>query len=61
LAELEADLKSRLDVHEVATVKILHRVMDILDPQQEPEPPKRELGFHVKDEGGSGTKSGRRP
>lgn len=49
LADLEAELKSRLDVHEVAIVEILQRVIDILNPP--PEPPaakKREIGFHVK-------------
>jgi hypothetical protein len=60
LADLESELKSRLDVHEVASVEILQRVMAILDPapQSEPEPelPKRELGFHVKESRGSGTK-----
>jgi phage regulator Rha-like protein len=60
LAELEADLKSRLDVHEVAIVEILQRLMDILDPPPQPEPPKRELGFHVKDERSPGSKGGRR-
>lgn len=61
LAELEAELKSRLDVHEVAIVEILQRVMDILDPSPPPEPSKRELGFHVKDDdGSSGSKGGKR-
>jgi hypothetical protein len=45
LAELEADLKSRLDVHEVAIVEILQRVMDILDPPPEPEPRKPNWDF----------------
>ena len=48
LAELEAELKSRLDVHEVAIVDILQRVMNILDPPPEPEPPRRQIGFHAK-------------
>jgi hypothetical protein len=48
LADLEAELKSRLDVHEVAIVEVLQRVMSLLDPPQGPEPPKREMGFHVK-------------
>ena len=48
LAELEADLKSRLDVHEVAIVEILQRVMNLLDPPPGPELPSREMGFHVK-------------
>jgi phage regulator Rha-like protein len=57
LAALESELKSRLDVHEVAIVEILQRVMDVLNPPQEPEPPRRELGFHVKEEGDSDNKS----
>lgn len=48
LADLEAELKSRLDVHEVAIVEVLQRVMSLLDPPPGPEPPKREMGFHVK-------------
>lgn len=56
LTELEADLKSRLDVHEVAIVEILQRVMNLLDPPPGPELPKREMGFHVKDAGETGTK-----
>ena len=55
LADLEADLKSRLDVHEVEIVEILQRVMAILDPPPQPEPPKREMGFHVKETRESGT------
>jgi hypothetical protein len=48
LAELEAELKSRLDVHEVAIEDILQRVMNILDSPPEPEPPRRQIGFHAK-------------
>ena len=48
LAALEKELKSRLDVHEVAIVEVLQRVMEILDPPPLPEPPRREMGFHVK-------------
>ena len=51
LAALEKELKSRLDVHEVAIVEVLQRVMAILDPPPPPpEPPRREIGFHVKPE-----------
>ena len=56
LADLETELKSRLDVHEIAIVEVLQRIMAILDPTPQPEPPKRELGFHVKEPGESGTK-----
>ena len=56
LADLETELKSRLDVHEIAIVEVLQRIMAILDPTPQPEPPKRELGFHVKEPRESGTK-----
>ncbi len=32
LADLETELKSRLDVHEIAIVEVLQRVMTLLDP-----------------------------
>lgn len=48
LASLETELKSRLDVHDVAIVEVLQRLMDILDPPPQPDPPRREIGFHVK-------------
>jgi hypothetical protein len=40
--ELEAQLKSRLDVHEVAIIDVLQRIMRLLDPPPEPETPKRQ-------------------
>ena len=49
LAALEKELKERLDVHEAAIVTILQRVMDIIDPPALPEPPKKEIGFQVKE------------
>jgi phage regulator Rha-like protein len=49
LAALEKDLKSRLNVHEAAIVEVLQRVMEILDPPPQPEPPRHEIGFHVKE------------
>ena len=45
LAALEKELKQRLDVHEVAIVTILQRVMDIIDPPLTPQPPKPRIGF----------------
>jgi hypothetical protein len=61
LADLEAELKSRLDVHEVAIVEILQRLMTILDPPPAPEPelPQREIGFHAKGSGETEPKGGR--
>ena len=48
LAALEKKLTARLDGHEVAIIEVLRRVMDILDPPPPlPEPPPREIGFHV--------------
>ncbi|MBI4027880.1 MAG: ORF6N domain-containing protein [Verrucomicrobia bacterium] len=49
LAALEKELKDRLDVHEAAIVTILQRVMDIIDPPALPEPPKKKIGFQVKE------------
>jgi hypothetical protein len=47
LADLERKLTARLDGHEVAIIEVLRRVMDILDPPPLPEPPRRQIGFHV--------------
>lgn len=49
LATLEKDLKERLNVHESAIVAVLQRVMEILDPPPRPEPPRRQIGFSVKE------------
>jgi len=49
LAALEKELKERLNVHEAAIVTILQRVMDIIDPPALPEPPKKQIGFRVKE------------
>lgn len=49
LAALERELKERLGVHEAAIVTVLQRVMDIIDPPALPEPPKKDIGFHVKE------------
>ena len=49
LVALEKELKDRLDVHEAAIVTILQRVMEIIDPPALPEPPKKAIGFQVKE------------
>jgi len=54
LADLETELKGRLDLHDVAIVEILQRVMSILDPPAQPEPPKRVMGFHSREAGDPG-------
>ena len=50
LAELEKELKKRLDIHETAIVGILQRIMGLIDPPVLPEPKKRPIGFGVGDE-----------
>ncbi len=51
LADLEKELKERLDVHEVAIVGILQRVMNLIDPPEFPAPPRKQIGFKVKEKG----------
>ena len=51
LASVEAELKSRLDVHEAAIVDVLQRIMRILDPPAlPPEPTPPEIGFHIHED-----------
>jgi hypothetical protein len=60
LAELDRRLTGRLDVHEKAIVQIIEEIkklMEPLPPQQEPK--RREIGFHVHDEAGAKSRSGR--
>lgn len=49
LAQLDKELKARLNVHEAAIVDILNRIMEIIDPPPEPEPPRRRIGFGVEE------------
>jgi hypothetical protein len=60
LAQLEKELKDRLDVHEVAIVDILRRIMDIIDPPALPEPQKERMGFRVKELRGAYRAGGKR-
>ena len=47
LFDLEQKLTARLDIHETAIVEVLQRMMEILNPPPpEPELPKRQMGFH---------------
>ncbi len=50
LAELERRLTERLNVHEKAIVHILDEIKKLMEPQPVPEPKRREIGFHVRDE-----------
>jgi phage regulator Rha-like protein len=49
LAALEKELKERLGVHDAAIVSVLQRVLDLIDPPALPAPPKKEIGFQVKE------------
>jgi hypothetical protein len=54
LAKLEKTLTGRLDIHERAIVHVLEQIMRLLDPPPLPEPPpKRPIGFHVKERKGA--------
>lgn len=48
LAELERTLAARLDQHEEAIGHILDEIKKLMAPP--PEPKRREIGFHVRDE-----------
>jgi hypothetical protein len=49
LATLEEEIKARLDVHESAIVDTLRRLMEIIDTPTLPEPPRKQIGFQVKE------------
>jgi hypothetical protein len=49
LAELEKKLTARLNAHEAAIVDVLRQVMRLLAPPDEPEPPHKQIGFHVRE------------
>lgn len=49
LAQLEKELKKRLDLHETAIVGILQRIMDLINPPALSEPKKRPIGFGAKE------------
>jgi hypothetical protein len=49
LAELEEELTARLDIHETAINEIMGYIRRLLSPPQEPEPPKKRIGFLVEE------------
>ncbi len=49
LAELEKELTGRLDVHETAINEMFRQIKRLLSPPQEPQPPKRRIGFVVEE------------
>jgi phage regulator Rha-like protein len=60
LAELERRLTGRLDVHEQAIVHILDEIKKLMEPlPPPPEPKRREIGFHVRDDAVSKLRSSR--
>jgi hypothetical protein len=48
LADLERTLTGRLDNHEKVILHILEEIKKLMEPP--PEPKRREIGFHVRDE-----------
>jgi hypothetical protein len=53
LKELERKLTSRLDLHESAIVDVLQRIMRLLEPPPEPDPPepeRKQIGFHIRED-----------
>ena len=51
LADLERRLTDRLNVHEKAIVHILDEIKKLMEPAPPaPEPKRREIGFHVRDD-----------
>lgn len=51
LVELERRLTERLHDHEVAIVRILKEIKKLAQPVASPEIERREIGFHVREEG----------
>src|SRR4030043_1108743 len=49
LAELEKELTSRLDIHEIAINEILGQIRRLLSPPPQPEPQKKRIGFLVEE------------
>ena len=46
---------------EAAIVDVLQRIMRLLDPPPEPEPPRRQIGFHARpDDEPAGAMKGRK-
>jgi len=50
LATLEREVKARLDTHDAAIVDVLQRIMDIIDPPASPEPPRKQIGYAVREQ-----------
>jgi len=49
LADLEKKLTHRLNSHERAIVDVLRQIMRLLNPPSRPEPPRKQIGFHLRE------------
>lgn len=49
LAALEKTLTERLDLHGQVISDIIQQIMLLLNPPPEPEPPLKQIGFHVRE------------
>jgi len=49
LAALEKTLTERLDLHERVISDIIQQIMSLLNPPSEPEPPRKQIGFHARE------------
>jgi hypothetical protein len=49
LAEIERRLTERLDRQEYAIFQILDRIMRLIDPPAVPEPPRKKVGFQLRE------------
>lgn len=49
LAALEKTLTERLDLHGRVISDIIQQIMSLLNPPSEPEPPRKQIGFHARE------------
>jgi phage regulator Rha-like protein len=49
LATLERTLTRRLNLHERVISDIIQQIMSLLNPPVQPEPPRKRIGFHVRE------------
>ena len=52
LADLEKKLTHRLNSHETVIVGVLRQIMRLFNPPSKPEPPPKQIGFHVRESAG---------
>lgn len=49
LAALEKTLTERVNLHERVISDIIQQIMSLLSPPAEPEPPRKQIGFHIRE------------